>query len=297
MIVLPANWSTYYAEIKDRCINLIAFKIWNGIELDRFNRWLKNFETDEEKYLSACILDSLMYRSNSKTKALIYHLFNVVLPNFTRLNPTPIGQIDDWFSRLKSQTVDPMVRLVAVIADEDPPTKSTHHILRMLSKEFQIHEGWLIFPHKLKYHVQSGVKTFVFIDDFMGSGQQFNELVLEHDLHNHKEIQTIYAPLVAHEKGCDYIQARYHGKIKVTCSEYLQADINFFDNYFPGQQESARQFYLDMLKSRGISSVDPINAFGYGNLQFAYSFEHACPDNSLSALWKRNDSWSPLFNR
>lgn len=298
---LPPHWQTYYADIKDRCKNLITARIWNGIDINRLNAWLKNFDTDDEKYLSACVLDSLMYRSNSKTKALIYHLFNIVLPNYTRLNPTPIGQINDWIERLQSTSQDPGVRLVAAVSDDDPPTKSSHLVLRLLSKEFQIEEGWIIYPHKLKYHFQSGIRTFIFIDDFLGSGDQFNELILEYDLHNFEEKnreQTyfLYCPLVAHERGIKNISETFNGKIPVVASENLKEEMNFFEIYFESEANNARKFYIQMLKKRNIHLSREDDYFGHGNLQLGYSFEHACPDNALKILWL-NKNWTPLFDR
>jgi hypothetical protein len=297
MIELPPNWKTYYIEIKDRCTDLISYKIWNGLDIDRLNIWLKNFRTDEEKYLSACILDSLMYRSNSKTKALIYHLFNVVLPNFTRLNPTPIGPIDNWLERLRLINIDPQIRIVAAVSDSDPPTKSSHLVLRLFSKEFEIHDGWIINPQKMMYDHQSGIRTFIFMDDFMGSGHQFRDIAQEYGLANLKDSYVLYAPLVAHEIGCALIEKEFEGKIKIASSEYLTKDLNFFERHFQSQPENAKEFYKNILKERKITTVDKINTLGYGDLQIAYSFEHACPDNCLNLLWKKTDEWNPLFNQ
>ena len=67
MITLPKEWKTYADAIKDRCRDLIEYKIWSGLDLMQFDTWRQNFITDEEKYFSSCLLDSLIYRSNPQT--------------------------------------------------------------------------------------------------------------------------------------------------------------------------------------------------------------------------------------
>lgn len=294
---LPVHWKTYYANVKDRCKDLVRYKIWNGLDVNRLEVWMKNFNTDSEKYLSACILDSLMYRSNSMTKSLIYHLFNVVLPNYTRLNPTPIGVINDWFERFNSHRQDPGVRLVSAIREIDPPTKSANFILRLLSKEFNIKDSWIIYPNQMKYHYESGIRTFVFIDDFLGSGLQFSEIILEYNLNMIPESYIIYCPLVAHTTGVEFVEKSFNNAIPIVASEYLNEKMNFFDNFFDNSPENAREFYVKMALEKGIIKSRSDNEFGFGNLQVAYSFEHSCPDNSLNVLWHSSDNWNPLFNK
>lgn len=292
---LPDHWQTYYADIKDRCRNLISTRIWNGIEHDKLNAWLKNFRTDREKYISACLLDSLMYRSSSKTKALIYNLFNVVLPNYTRINPTPIGSIKNWFDLLSDQE-DPLIRLVAVMTDHDTPIKSSSQVLRLLSKEFSINSSWIIHPNKIRYYSKTETKTFVFIDDFLGSGDQFAEIVSEYDLHN-LSAYVLYAPLVAHEVGIEKIHKDFQNRIPIVASENLTRSMNFFDTYFNKDADLARQFYIQMFKNRGINYSKDEDYFGHGNLQLAYSFELGCPDNTLKVFWLKHENWNPLFDR
>lgn len=291
---LPADWKTYHAEIKDRCINLITYKIWNGIDTLKFNSWIKNFQTEEEKYLCACILDSLMYRSNSMIKSLIYHLFNVVLPNYTRQNPTPIGEVSDWLVRLKYDE-EPGVRLVAVLGEHDAPMKSSSFILRLLCKEFAINKSWIVSPDKIGYCQKSGIKTFIFIDDFLGSGRQFEDLILEYGLHRLSDSYVLYCPLVAHEDGISFMNENY-GTIPIICSEFLSSKLNFFELYFGQNPDGAREFYKRMLIKRGINLAEG-EEFGFGNLQIAYAFEDSSPDNALNVLWLNTTGWSPLFGR
>ena len=83
MITLPKDWKIYSNSIRDRCRDLIEHKIWSGIDKNQFEKWRCNFKTDHEKYFAACILDSLIYRSNQQTYSLINQLIYRNINNFS----------------------------------------------------------------------------------------------------------------------------------------------------------------------------------------------------------------------
>src|SRR3989442_15480582 len=109
---LPKDGQTYHTEIFDRCRELINFGIWGGLHLSRLRSWVTNFRTDEEKYFAACILDHLIYRSKDQTIGLIEQLFRRVIPDLTRLDPTPQGVLEDCLPNLRNSQSDPGIRLV-----------------------------------------------------------------------------------------------------------------------------------------------------------------------------------------
>src|SRR5208283_2651297 len=89
--VVPQHGLSYPSQITSRCLDLIDRGIWGGLKPVRLRRWMKNFATDEERYLAACLLDALIYRSDDLTTALLVHLFLRSLVDMTRLDPTPLG--------------------------------------------------------------------------------------------------------------------------------------------------------------------------------------------------------------
>jgi predicted alpha/beta-fold hydrolase len=113
---LPRDWRVYTDQILERCASLIQYGIWGDFKSSQLRRWMNNFTTDEERYFAACVLDTLIYRSKDQTLALIRQLFQRSLPDLTRLDHTPLGQIEDWQYLLQSEPSirDPGVRLVAV---------------------------------------------------------------------------------------------------------------------------------------------------------------------------------------
>lgn len=295
MIKLPKEWTTYSDAIRDRCRDLIEYTIWNGIELHMFDKWRKNFKTDEEKYFASCVLDSLIYKSNQQTYALIKDNLSKNLVNQFRL--LDLG-ISDFPNSIINPLVDPLIRFVPVITQYDPGTKSSNEILRFMKRHFHVSESWIIHPWKIEEELASGNKTIIFIDDFLGTGQQFDDAIsnvfnLDKLIQKHN---VIYAPLVAHEKGIEFLNKLYPN-LKIVSAERLDyANHSFFTRYFEGEEVAAKKFYVDMLRKRGIN-LGAGNEYGHGNLEITLAFEHAAPDNSLQLLTYRTDNWSPLFNR
>ena len=295
MIELPNNWQTYTDSVKTRCFDLIDYKIWNGLNKYKLQAWLRNFKTEEEKFFSAKVLDSLIYRSNAQTFSLIHQLLFRNLNNLFRSLCIP--DLQNFPLCLCDHNVDPLVRFIPVITRFDPVTKSSNEVLRFMKRYFHISECWISNPWNINRHIADGIKAIIFIDDFLGTGKQFDDVCINENLKDVIDKSLIiYAPLVAHESGISFLLNEYP-KLKITFTEKLEYRLNsFFLNYFPENPENAKTFYDTMLKNRYIEFGSD-NKYGYGNLELTYAFEHASPDNSLAILHLRHDNWNQLFNR
>jgi len=295
MITLPKDWQIYSSQIRDRCRDLIEYKIWGGIDLIKLDAWRHNFKTAEEKYFSACVLDSLIYRSNSQTYSLINQMLYKNLNNMFRILGEP--DLQNFPACLIDRSADLLVRLVPAITKFSPVTKSSNEILRFMKRHFRVWENWMVNPWNIEKEIIKGVKAFIFIDDFLGTGHQFEEVILDSNLSDIIETNLIiYAPLIAHEEGISYLKSAYPS-LNITYSEKLKKNSHsFFVNYFEDEQNEAKAFYIDMLAKRGITPGIG-NQYGYGDMELTFAFEHAAPDNSLQVLHERHDNWVPLFNR
>ena len=310
MIVPPVPGATFGvppygygfdSRILTRSLALIDRGIWGGLKPVRLKRWLKNFETDEERYLAACVLDALIYRSDDQTTALLLHLFQHSLIDLTRRTPTALGPIEDWLSTLRASRSG--IRLVAAVKQSDPPHKSAHLISRLMKRQLSVRPQWIAKPWELRQHMLTGAKVLVFIDDFLGSGKQFEELLKQERLEWLFSVATvIYAPFVAHVEGIAYLEKIYP-LLRISAAEVLDQKHQLFhpscssfrdDRNSP---EGAEAFYYEFLIRKGIplSSADRL---GFGGLGLTYVFEHAVPDNNLPILWwPGNGNWAPLFDR
>lgn len=304
MFTAPANSDVYTEEIVNRCFDFIEYGIWKGVDPTRLKQWLKNFDGAEERYFAACLLDSTIFRSAAQTDALLYQWISKTIPNFLRENPPPDGKVIDNLQAALRSNIDPGLRLVCAAGEFDPPSKSGFYISRLLKRRLRISESWLIRPERIKACIENQkIANFIFIDDFVGTGSQFDD-TYSHLLYiQNKMIDPqylfAYAPLVAHERGVEHIQTHNPG-IKVTAVEYLDNSHSAFNSAFNDQTntpDDARDFYSDFLRKRGIVLSEE-EKFGYGNLELCYFFEHASADNNLHVFWWDRDSrLNPLFGR
>ena len=301
---LPKQAHPYIDNITARCRDLIEQQIWQGIHISNFNRWMTNFVTDEERYFAACVLDSLIYRSEDQTLALIKQLFQRILPDLARQAIPPVGKNIDWQNILnKKEIVDPKIRLIPVRKRDDSPAKSAHFVLRLMKRNLEIGEQWMSAASGIPDCIGKGVETFIFIDDFLGTGVQFEEFFLDEQLEVYRNnVYMAYLPLAGHDTGIARLNNLFP-ELHVKPIERLDNSHCLFSSesqcFKDGTNlpDVAKNFYYELLKKRHIDIAGP-DRRGYGCLELAYFFSHAAPDNCLPILWwNKSTSWKPLFRR
>jgi hypothetical protein len=194
------------------------------------------------------------------------------------------------------------MRLVAVAGREDPVSKSAYHVARMLRRNFGISERWFVKGWDVRQQHALGTKFFVFIDDLLATGEQFVDFISSENLVPLADSCLVYAPLVAHRMGIEFVESTLSNQVHIAAVENLGYRYGIFhteSQFFADEvntTQAAKAFYDEMLVNRSLHIAEP---GGFGALQLAYAFEHAAPDNSLPLLWWREDpsKWIPLFDR
>lgn len=301
---VPMDGETYISNVRERSFSLISSGIWAGMTQPQLRAWLNNFTGERESYFAACILDALIYRSSQQTVALMDHMLQRALPNLAQACGIMQEQALGWREPLSKgrRRDDPGIRLVPVIRPDDPPTKSGPVIARMYKRDIGLSERWFIWPNQIEDAVAAGIDSFLFVDDFLGTGTQFLRFIHQHNLDVLlKDRTAIYAPLVAHQQGLTAL-AKSVPWLRVCCVERLS---NSYCLLSSGSQTfndganvpaTARAFYFDMLRNREMR-FSRTYAAGFGRLSLAYVFEHATPNNCLPLLWSSSRGWQPLFQR
>lgn len=300
---LPQNGEVFMSEVFLRCEGLIELGIWNGISKTRFLQWLTNFRDALEQYFAACVLDNLIYRSEAQTLALIEHLFQRVLPDLAHAQGWTHLLRKQWTKILASSSLDPDIRLVAVAKQSDPPHKSSSAILRLMKRRYRIDDKWTVAAWNLPKSGITSNTIVLFIDDFLGTGDQFEKFYAAEGLSTLLANQRkAYLPLAGYSEGCDNLQVKITG-LSVQPVELLSNKHRLFhaesecftDN--TNTADGAETFYYELLASRGIDLIGD-DRRGFGGLELAYAFQHAAPDNCLPIFWWRDSpQWIPLFDR
>ena len=299
---LPEDGSHYVRLIISRCEEFARTRLWSGIDVVRFRRWMTYFADPLEQYFAACVLDRLIYRSSKHTRSLIKQLFQRSVPNLSRTRNLGAAGIADWGEALRSQT-DPGIRVVPVIRDDEPPTKSGPLLARLLRRYLQLNERWMIWPWQVERARKRGVHAFLFVDDFLGTGHQIRKFATRIELQAALgEAEAIYAPLIAYNMGLNRLSEKLPW-LHCTCVEMLDNSYDLFTDsraFFvddgTNTPAAAQDYYVELMLRKGWAARRR-EAFGYGGLCLAVAFEHATPNASLPILWKTQADLIGLFDR
>ena len=302
---LPRDGPEYTESIFLRARNLISTGIWADFEVSRLDGWISNFKDPLSKYFAACVLDSFIYRSSHQTTALMDDVFDRNVRQLCvedRFKPFDMN-LRDYFSKelQHDDTLDLII--VPVINNSDPPTKSGPLITRLLKRNLGLNEDLMTWPWNIeRYMEDEGTKGVLFVDDMLGSGDQFEEFIECFDLAPiFDNIACVYAPLLAHVKGIEKLSKKYN-QLGLAPVEILKESSNIFDSKFSvfndgiNNVAKAKKYYAALLKK--ISFPYGKARRGYSDLGLTVSFQHAIPDNSLPILWWHSaDNWKPLLDR
>jgi hypothetical protein len=168
MFALPKDGVLYIDTIFDRATDLIDAGIWGDLSKQSLRRWHRNFTSDRERYLAACLLDQLIYRSKSQTVALAKHLFTRVLPDLARMDPPRSCAVESWLGALEKDPRDHEhgIRVVPAVAPRRAGP-SGDVIARLLRQRLHVHERVLIDPADVRYAVDTGIRVIIVVDDFV----------------------------------------------------------------------------------------------------------------------------------
>jgi len=151
-------------------------------------------------------------------------------------------------------------------------------------------------------------KSIIFIDDIIGSGDQFKEFfennmmqdtgTKKEILSQFKEAHIIYFVVVATEQGINYItQETPLKRENIKCGYLLP---KFFDPNNPIWDKTTpitREECLRICEEYG-KKLWPEYPLGFLDSQLLVAYQDHTPDNTLPILWwKNNGDWNPLLKR
>lgn len=297
--MLEDNWKTYYNNIKNRSLKLIELGIWKGVDPNMLSAWINNFQTDREKYFSACILDAIMYRSKDQVISMLYDLYTKDLHNLFRIHSNIYTPYKPPLELLKDKWNDPGFRVVSAVKKGDSPSKSGNLMSSCLVHELLISEKWILSPTQLEEEMLKGVKHFVLIDDIICTGEQMIEILDEINIiKNIDNISFYISVCTAHEQGINNIQKKYPD-IQIAYTELLTYENSFFNfidiksSDYKDRMDAINR-YNEFLKRKGVKNKDTL---GFGSLGLVYGFEHNTPNGSLPIIHYKSDKFNPLLKK
>lgn len=286
----------YSLKVKQYAKLQIEQRIWDSITSNDLDNWLSNFKDTEEQLLSAILLESLISRSEAQTTSILTSALQCSLPNAKYNTPEEIFEGVDYIKQLTSRQVVDSIRIVPVIRDLDPPTKSGPSIARMYKRQLGVNEKYMIWPWLIKDSIPKGTKSFVFIDDVLASGQQASEFFTAYELHKYEEVHFSYIPLLAHEEGINRLKLD-HPYINISPVERIGHDNSLFKNERFSSIPDLEELYLKVAKKHINRRLFNQMPTGYNSLALTFSYHHATPNASLPLYWYESDKFYPLVRR
>lgn len=298
---VPEKYSSLFVEVQRRFRMLLKKRIVTGIDEDTLDCWLANFKTEEEHYFAACVLGRLIFRSKSMIDSSIDQLLNCMLPTYLRQKGLyPYDDIDSFLNSIRQDDPAHFIRFVGVDGSKLNDTgKSGVVVIRHYKRRAKIPKSVTIRPDALS-QLPDHVKCVVFLDDMLGTGQQFETFAKTHALASKSDLHIVYCPLVAFQDGLDTLAKRCPW-LTVLPIETLNEQHQFFceSTQAPGvwavdginTVDDARAFYDRLTTKRGIPKSTK------HGLDLLLGFEDSTPNNSLSVLWASSENWNNLLTR
>lgn len=224
---IPAKFDRFSQNVYSRFNKLIEKRIISGVVKMNLMNWWSNFSSDEERYLAAHLLDSLVLRTKEMLDSSSLHLVEMVLPNILyRLDKFNANDLPDFLQKLQTGSLDVGIKFVAVDGEfENTPGKSGSVLIRNFRLATRIDDSLTIRPENIA-NLSSDSSILVFLDDCLGTGKQFNRFCKHYNLQSYSHT-LIYIPFIAHPKGIEHLKTKQPDLI-VSPIEILPQNSNFF---------------------------------------------------------------------
>lgn len=281
---------------KAKATKFIECNIWNEISYGDLTSWLGNFNSDEEKLIAVFLLDNLSFKSNDQIKALISHALKSCMPSCFSNETLEILSSEALSNTLITRKCSEVLKIVPVIRDIDPPTKSGPSVARLYKRLGRVNENNMIWPWQIPDAIKQGFTKFVFIDDTLATGEQFIEFCDRNVKGLEDSAEFGYIPMVAHDSGILAVTNKYPG-IKISPVELADQESNFFDKARMAEIDDLRDLYDIVSKKVFTKNFYQNQRYGYGKLSMTLGFAHSTPNATLPMYWYSSENYNPLMRR
>ena len=294
---IPDGFSRFASQTKRRFEYLIDSHIIEDIEPIKFRLWWKNFETDEEQYLAAHLIDSLIFRSRKMLESSSHYILHMIVPKILEeANKFNFSDLDDFLTKITNSRPT-HIRFLTVegplVTEKGKKNmavaKSGGTILRQFQKATPIHRSHLLFPSQIP-SIPPNI-PLIFIDDCLGTGEQFTEFARANDLFALSSERTlVYIPYIAHIDGIERLKQELP-KLIVHPVETLGSASDFFAEKHEAPNiwrrdcanniGAVKDFYDQTLRKKLVSPN------GKYCKKLSHAFGDSVPNNTLKAFYTK----------
>ncbi len=284
-------------DVLSKCEVLKRAGLWLSEPKMRPRAWMDNFETSD-RHIAARLLDRFTFYNTKLTNRLLMAAYDSIGDGMPKGPGAP--------DRSALLTSVPNAVWTPVQGEIPNPTDSGNLLCRLARQELGVPQASIVDNDQALASAQSG-KAVIFVDDFVGSGQQFITTWQRNrngssfaSVNAKSPFTAIYVNLVATSAGVKNIH-RIAPSVAVCATHVLEQKSTVYSNP-AGLPEIAA--FLAKYASRltppeaHITKYPGFVQFGFGKLGLMFGFEHSIPDSTLPIFWSPgNGSWEPLIER
>jgi len=250
----------------------------------RLKEWVDQFEEENEKLAALFIVENLFVASNEFS--------NKVWKDFYIQNLENLSQEDIYYLAAGGPGSSGEVWRHKFIRGVDLGKQQSRTLKAIREKKDS--SDW-------------NNKFIIFIDDIIGSGDQFKEFFENNMMQDtgtkyeilpqFKQANIIYFVVIATEQGINYIIQKI--PLKKENIKYGSLLPKFFDPTNPIWKKTTpitREECLKVCEDYGKKLV-PGDPLGFLDSQLLVAFQDHTPDNTLPIMWWNNSNWKPLLKR
>ena len=292
-------------EVLSKCDFFIDVRLWPLLTELNPERWLSNFYPDEMEH-AVHLLQSFLYYSDEVTDALLKSAFQ-------SLSKMVCGNADSYLAMVTAWESFVDRAIVTHVTGENPrPTDSGYAFARKARQVLAIEDERIVSPEIAMQRVLLRRDPVIFVDDFIGSGDQFihtwhRQVLLspgyKQTFHAIAELgiaDFYYIPIVATRYGLKEIADSCKGA-NVLPAHVLSDEYSALHPLSALWPEHLRAAAFDFVKTASERACIPDmdgnegDWRGFRKLGLALGFNHSVPDATLPIFTWELNGWKPLI--
>lgn len=302
----PMRADVYVREVLDKCEALKKARLWLSEPHMRPHAWIRNFD-EVDRPTAALLLDSFTFYSDKMTDRLLVGSYDSLADGLPKGPSAPdaltlMAALDDAvFTRIEGET--------------PRPTDSGNLFCRKARQVLGIPDDRFLEPHVAITHAAKGCPV-VFLDDFVGSGDQFLKTWSRKYATNSpqsfveacslNQFVAVYVTLVATDYGLQRIRQNAPNLAITVAHELSESDTARCLSASPSLPIQDVQLAVKALLHKYASRLSPppdisqdpsYVRYGYKERALLFAFEHSVPDATLPIFWSPGQNWTQLLER
>jgi hypothetical protein len=293
------------AFVLEKCNSFVDFQLWPiRSELDP-EGWLGNF-TEAEQAHALHLLNAFIYFSHDLTRDIFLSSFQSISSSLRERNHDFVPVRDSW-----RNFCDNLV--VTYITGEVPsPTDSGYIFARMARQFLGISQNRIFEPKEaLRLLVEGQKRPVLFVDDFVGTGQQFVatwERLYDVGQTAHSSFKLFAASQGGQFFSCPVLSTA-HGAAEISrsCPQVKTIPGNILDPKYSALHPNS-VVWPDSLRATGAAFIREASRRagipdknggvddwrGFNKQGLCVGFSHSIPDATLPLFYWNQNAWIPL---